>query len=204
MTNKGKLIVISGPSGAGKGTVVKVLTDKHSDFVCSVSATTRGPREGEVEGVDYFFMSKEGFEDLIKNNGLFEYATYNNNYYGTPRKFVEDNLDAGINVILEIDVQGAFQIKKLFPEAVFVFITPESYEVLCDRLRSRGTEDEKTILNRLAIAKKEAPSALDYDYIIVNRDGEIEMAAEEIYLCVTDDNYKQADDNRSVIATYLS
>ena len=181
MNKKGKLIVVSGPSGAGKGTVLRELMNKHDGFVYSVSATTRNPRDEDKEGVTYFFMSKDEFRELIENGGLLEYATYNDNYYGTPRRFVEERIADGKNVILEIEVQGAMQIKKLFPEALLVFITPESFEVLSERLRSRGTETEDVIENRLAIARKEAPTALEYDYIIVNRDGGVSMAADELY-----------------------
>lgn len=203
MNKKGKLIVVSGPSGAGKGTVLRELMNKHDGFVYSVSATTRNPRDEDKEGVTYFFMSKDEFRELIENGGLLEYATYNDNYYGTPRRFVEERIADGKNVILEIEVQGAMQIKKLFPEALLVFITPESFEVLSERLRSRGTETEDVIENRLAIARKEAPTALEYDYIIVNRDGGVSMAADELYECVSTDGYTQSSDNRDVIKTFI-
>ena len=203
MDKKGKLIVVSGPSGAGKGTVLRELMRKHDGFVYSISATTREPRDEDKEGVTYFFMSKDKFRELIENGGLLEYATYNDNYYGTPRRFVEEKISDGKNVILEIEVQGAMQIKKLFPEALLVFITPESFEVLSERLHSRGTETEDVIENRLAIARKEAPTALEYDYIIVNRDGEVSSAADELYNCVTIDGYRQRSDNRDVIKTFI-
>ncbi len=203
MDKKGKLIVVSGPSGAGKGTVLRELMSKHDGFVYSISATTREPRDEDKEGVTYFFMSKDKFRELIENGGLLEYATYNDNYYGTPKRFVEEKISDGKNVILEIEVQGAMQIKKLFPEALLVFITPESFEVLSERLRSRGTETEDVIENRLAIARKEAPTALEYDYIIVNRDGKSSAAADELYECVATDGYRQSSDNRDVIKTFI-
>lgn len=202
MNKEGKLIVVSGPSGAGKGTVLKELLENHDEFVCSVSATTREPRPTDEDGVNYFFISKEQFMHLIEQNGFLEYAVYNNNFYGTPRSFVEEKLAQGKNVILEIEIQGAFQIKRLFPQAIFIFIAPESYDELCRRLRGRGTEPEEVIENRLEIAKKEVPNALLYDYIIVNREGAAKEAAEDIYACVRAETLKPFS-NRSVIASYF-
>ena len=131
---RGRLVVVSGPSGVGKGTVLKYVTSRE-DFVYSVSATTRSPREGEVDGQNYFFISRDEFEEMIKNGQLIEYAEYNGNYYGTPRAFVEQMLSEGKNVILEIEVKGAMQVKKVMPDATFIFIAPESREVLEARLR---------------------------------------------------------------------
>ena len=167
---RGSLVVVSGPSGVGKGTVLKYVLE-NDEFVYSVSATTRNKREGEENGVNYFFIGREDFEAMIDRNELVEYAEYNGNYYGTPKFFVEEMLNSGKNVILEIEVKGAVQIKKLMPEAVFVFVAPESKQVLAERLARRGTETQDVIANRLAIAENEIRSCLMYDYIAVNRDG---------------------------------
>ena len=170
MKNKGLLLVISGFSGAGKGTVMKEIMKKYDDYALSISATTRLPREGEVDGREYFFLTTEKFEDMIKNNQLLEYANYVGNYYGTPKEYVENHLEAGKNVILEIEIQGALNIKKLYPDAVLMFITPPSAAELEKRLRGRGTEDEKTVHARLMRAAEEAEGVEAYDYIVVNDD----------------------------------
>ncbi len=183
MNKRGRLIVVSGPSGSGKGTILSEVL-KSPEFVYSVSATTRLPRAGEVNGKHYFFMSKDEFEDKIGNGGFIEYAEYNGNYYGTPYDFVENNLASGRNVILEIEVQGAMQIKKTVPDALFVFMTPESREELETRLRDRGTEDAKTVERRLAIADREIPSALLYDYIIFNKHGMQNDAVQDFFAAV--------------------
>lgn len=179
----GKLVVVSGPSGAGKGTLLKEIL-KNNSFIYSVSATTRKPREGEIDGKNYFFITKKEFENKIKASGFVEHAKYNGNYYGTPLDFVNENLNKGKNVILEIDVQGAMQIKKIFPGAVFIFITPESRAELEKRLRGRNTENEQTICNRLKIASHELSSALLYDYIILNKHGRIKEAADDFFAAV--------------------
>lgn len=188
-TERGRLVVVSGPSGVGKGTVLKYVLGR-DDFVYSVSATTRGPREGEENGVNYFFISKEKFEDMIAGNEFIEYANYNGNYYGTPKFFVEDMLSKGKNVVLEIEVQGAMQVKKIVPDATFVFIAPESREVLEARLRGRGTETEDVIAGRLAIAEKEIRACLMYDYIVVNKDGGAEKCAEDLVAAVRAESLK--------------
>ncbi len=183
MSNRGKLVVVSGPSGSGKGTILNQVL-KAPDFVYSVSATTRAPRDGEIDGKHYFFVTKEDFENRIAQGGFIEYAEYNGNYYGTPKDFVEKNIALGKNVILEIEVQGAMQIKKTLPEALFIFMTPESRDELEKRLRDRATENEETIRKRLAIADKEVPSALLYDYVIFNKRGMQDEAVADFFAAV--------------------
>ena len=168
MNNRGALIVISGFSGAGKGTLVKRLLSDYDRFALSISMTTRAPREGEVDGREYFFVSRETFEKTIEEGGLLEHAEYCGNYYGTPKKYVEQKLSEGIDVILEIEVQGAFQIKKIFPEAVLFFVTPPSAKILEERLRGRGTETDEVIRKRLLRADEEAELMEQYDYVLVN------------------------------------
>ncbi len=164
--NRGLLIVVSAPSGCGKGTLLAEIL-KDNDYYYSVSATTRSPREGEVDGVNYHFATREEFEDLIKSDGMLEYAQYCGNYYGTPKKEVEKKLSEGKNVILEIEVQGAMQVKEIAPEGVFVFILPPSVSELKKRLLKRGTEE---ISVRVSEAVGEIKYAEKYDYVIVNDD----------------------------------
>lgn len=170
MNRQGILIVLSGFSGAGKGTVVKKLLEQYSNYGLSISATTRKPREGEINGREYFFKSKEEFLDMIEKNMLIEYAEYVNNYYGTPKDYVLSELENGKNVILEIEIQGALKVKEQFPEAVLLFITPPSAAELERRLVGRGTEDSDTIKARLARAYEESEGAHNYDYIVINDD----------------------------------
>lgn len=169
MNKQGILTVISGFSGAGKGTLVKALIEKH-DYCISVSATTRKPREGELHGREYFFLTREEFESMIKNDELIEWAEYVNNYYGTPKQYVQEQLMKGNDVILEIEIQGALKVRKQFPDALLLFVTPPSAKELETRLIGRGTEDLDTIKKRLARAVEEAVYMNDYDYIIVNDD----------------------------------
>lgn len=177
---RGVLFVFSGPSGVGKGTLKAKLFEEFADRIAySVSATTRGPREGEVDGKDYFFISRQEFERRVKNNEFLEHAEFAGNSYGTPRAYVEKLLDSGMNVVLEIDVQGALQVMKSMPECVSVFILPPSFEELEHRLRGRGTETEKKVRERLETAKRELPYAPQYDYQIVNG-GDIEAAYQSL------------------------
>lgn len=166
--SKGVLAVVSGFSGAGKGTVMKALLKEYDDYALSISVTTRSPRPGEEDGREYFFRTREEVEKMIAEDQLLEYAEYVGNYYGTPRFYVEDMLARGKNVILEIELQGAMQIKQKNPEAVLVFITPPSFEELKNRLIGRGTETEEVINSRLARAAEEAEEMDKYDYIVVN------------------------------------
>ena len=177
---RGVLFVFSGPSGVGKGTLkAKVFEDFADRIAYSVSATTRGPREGEVDGKDYFFISRQEFERRVKNNEFLEHAEFAGNCYGTPRAYVEKLLDSGMNVVLEIDVQGALQVMKSMPECVSVFIQPPSFDELEHRLRGRGTETEEKVRERLETAKRELPYAPQYDYQIVNG-GDIEAAYQSL------------------------
>ena len=166
--SKGVLTVVSGFSGAGKGTVMKRLIQKYDDYALSISVTTRKPREGERDGIEYFFKTKEEVETMIENDEFLEYTRYVDNYYGTPRFYVEEMLAKGKNVILEIEIQGAMQIKAKNPEAVLIFVTPPSFEELRNRLVGRGTETADVIESRLRRASEEAEGMSSYDYILVN------------------------------------
>ncbi len=167
---KKKLYVISGSSGVGKGTVLKGFLERNPEFMLSISCTTRNPRPGEVDGVNYFFLSKDEFQNCIDQDKFLEWAHFAGNFYGTKKKYINQCLAEGKDIILEIDTQGALQVKKRMPEAVLIFICPPSYETLEDRLRSRHTEDEETIQKRLNEVKIELERAENFDYKIVNDD----------------------------------
>lgn len=167
---RGLLVVVSGPSGVGKGTIMRPFMERNQNVKYSVSATTRAPREGEIDGVNYHFVTKEQFENLIENDEMLEYARYSGNYYGTPRFAVEKNLAAGLDVVLEIEVKGAQQVRRRCPEAISVFIMPPSFQELSNRLHGRNTESEEKIMERLDIARSEMQLAYDYDFILVNDD----------------------------------
>ena len=183
MNREGILVVISGFAGAGKGTVVKGLMDNYEDYALSVSMTTRAPRPGEVDGKSYFFVDKQKFEETIAAGGLIEYAQYCDNYYGTPKAYVEEQLKNGKDVILEIEIQGALQIRKLFPTALLIFVTPPSAEELKNRLIGRGTETPEVVKKRMDRAAQEADGMGEYDYILVN--DTVEKAISDAHAIIT-------------------
>lgn len=168
MNSKGKLIVISGFSGSGKGTIVNYLIENDENYSISISATTRAIRGNEIDGVHYFFKTKEEFEKMIANGDLLEHAEYAGNYYGTPKPYVLNKLNEGKNVILEIEQQGGFQVKSMYKDAILIFITTDNFKTLYDRIYGRKTETEETIKKRFTMALREASNAEKYDYILVN------------------------------------
>ena len=186
---KGLLFVLSGFSGAGKGTIMNRFFLRYAGFALSVSATTRQPREGEEHGVHYFFISRDTFESWIREGALIEYTEYQGNYYGTPRHFVEENLEQGTDVFLEIEVDGAGKIRKLFPDAVLVFVTPPAPDVLESRLRGRGTNTDEEIRGRLARALEEADFIDDYDYLLINDD--LDEAVSMLYAITCAEHHRQ-------------
>ncbi|MGL4990400.1 MAG: guanylate kinase [Sarcina sp.] len=176
--NRGILIVISGPSGAGKGTICKALLEKHKEILLSVSATTRSPREGEIDGINYHFMRKEDFIEKVEENDFLEYAQVYGNYYGTPKSNVEKILESGTDVILEIDIQGALKVKEQSEEGVFIFILPPSMEELKQRIIKRGSETPESLMTRFKSAYKEINYVSKYNYAVVN--DTVENAVEKI------------------------
>jgi guanylate kinase len=176
---KGVLTIVSGFAGSGKGTVMKRLLSRHEGYALSISATTRKPRNGERDGVEYFFKTKEAFEKMIEEHAFLEYASYVGNYYGTPASYVDEQLNLGKDVILEIEVQGALQVKKQRPDALLVFLTPQSGQELERRLRGRGTETDEVIRSRMKRAGEESKLMSSYDYILVNDD--VDRAVEELH-----------------------
>ncbi|MBO5338490.1 MAG: guanylate kinase [Clostridia bacterium] len=194
---KGLLFIVSGPAGSGKGTVVNELINSHPELKLSISATTRQPRPGEAHGVHYYFISRDEFEKRIENGEMLEWATYSGNYYGTPQKEVLEAMENGIDVILEIEVDGAMQIKKKIKNSVAVMLTPPSKEVLENRLRGRGTETEDVIKWRLGRAKEEIMLMPEYDYSVINEDGGIKKCAEEIYAII------KAEHNKTIYTSQI-
>lgn len=190
--DKGLLIVYAGASGVGKGTIMKKLLSSDDNFRLSVSATTRAPRPGERDGVEYHFVTKEQFEELIRTDGLLEYAQYCDNFYGTPKKAVFDMLERGIDVFLEIEIKGFLQIKEKYPQCVTIFLLPPSIEELEQRLVGRGTEPMKVIKKRLDTAKQELTYAQQFDYTVINND--VERAKDEILNIIS--NIKKERNNK--------
>lgn len=189
MSERGLLIVFSGPSGVGKGTVrQEIFSTPDHKFEYSVSMTTRAQRPGEVDGKDYFFRSREEFEELIRNGQMLEYAEYVGNYYGTPLTYVNETLDKGVDVFLEIEVQGALQVKKKVPDAVFIFLTPPDLNELQERLVGRGTDSEEVIAQRIERAREEIALMSEYDYAIVN--DEVPLAAERVKLVIEAEHFR--------------
>ena len=189
MSERGLLIVFSGPSGVGKGTVrQEIFSTPDHKFEYSVSMTTRAQRPGEVDGKDYFFRSREEFEELIRNGQMLEYAEYVGNYYGTPLTYVNETLDKGIDVFLEIEVQGALQVKKKVPDAVFIFLTPPDLNELQERLVGRGTDSEEVIAQRIERAREETALMSEYDYAIVN--DEVPLAAERVKRVIEAEHFR--------------
>ena len=198
MKQQGILAVVSGFSGAGKGTLMKALLEKYDNYALSISATTRKPREGEVHGREYFFMSVDEFEALIANDQLIEHAKYVSNYYGTPRSYVEEKMAEGKDVILEIEIQGALKVKEKFPETLLIFVVPPSAEELKKRLIGRGTETMEVIEQRMNRATEEAEAMDAYDYILVNDD--LNQAVESLHNLIQS-QHMQAGCNAELIKT---
>lgn len=198
MSRKGILAVVSGFSGAGKGTLMKALLSEHADqYALSISATTRGPREGEVDGREYFFKTKEQFEQMIAEDALIEHACYVGNYYGTPKSYVMEQLEAGKNVILEIEIQGALAVKEKFPDTLLLFVTPPSAQELERRLRGRGTETDEVIKSRLKRAVEEAEFMDRYDYILVN--DELETCVREMHELIQAQHHKTSQNQEFIV-----
>ncbi|MDV2685373.1 guanylate kinase [Alkalihalophilus lindianensis] len=186
---KGLLIVLSGPAGVGKGTVCGALRKEDTDIQYSVSATTRQPRAGEVDGINYFFKTRDDFEEMIKHDQLLEWAEYVGNYYGTPIDYVRETLDNGQDIILEIEVQGALKVREKFPEGVFIFLMPPSLAELRARIVGRGTETEDVINKRMTVAREEIDMMKKYDYVVEN--DQVELAVERIKSIVVAEHCKR-------------
>ena len=189
--DSGKLLVVSGPSGAGKSTVIRRMMEGRDDLRFSVSATTRPPRAGEADGRDYFFLSREQFEGMIREDVFLEYAEYVGNYYGTPKAPVLESLEKGVSVILDIEVQGASNVRRSMPDAVTIFLTPPSFEALEARLRGRGLDSEEKIRQRLTRAREEVLEIPKYDYIVINDD--VDEAAQELSAILLSSQCKAKD-----------
>ena len=198
MREKGILIVVSGFSGSGKGTIMKELLKQYDNYALSISATTRNPRPGEKDGREYFFKTVEDFEKMIAKEELIEYARYVDNYYGTPRAYVEEQLDAGKDVILEIEIQGALKVKEKFPDTLLLFVTPPSAEELKNRLIGRGTETADVIASRLRRAAEESEGMNNYDYILIN--DQVEDCVDQLHQIILSERCR-AQRNEELINT---
>ena len=199
-TRPGELFIVSGPSGVGKGTICKRLIEETEGIELSVSATTREPREGEVDGVNYYFMDKDAFQERIDQGGFLEYAEVFGNFYGTPLKPVEEKLAKGIDVLLEIDVQGGAKVKEVYPEGIFLFILPPSLEELRNRLIKRGKDSMEVIEHRLSIAMEEIRQMFGYDYFVVNDD--LEEAVRLVKAIVTAEHARVQDHGLELLKIY--
>lgn len=196
MNRKGILIVLSGFSGAGKGTLVKALLSKYDNYALSISATTRNPRPGEEDGREYFFKTVEEFKEMIADNALIEYAQYVQNFYGTPKAYVQDKLNEGKDVILEIEIQGALKVKEQFPDTLLLFVTPPNAQTLEDRLTGRGTETADVIRDRLSRASEEAQGMEKYDYLVVN--DKLDDCVEEMHRIIQSEHFKASRNNEFI------
>lgn len=196
MNRKGILIVLSGFSGAGKGTLVKALLSKYHNYALSISATTRNPRPGEEDGQEYFFKTVEEFKEMIAENALIEYAQYVQNFYGTPKDYVQEKLNEGKDVILEIEIQGALKVKEQFPDTLLLFVTTPDAQTLEERLTGRGTESADVIRDRLSRASEEAQGMEKYDYLVVN--DKLEDCVEEMHRIIQSEHFKASRNNEFI------
>lgn len=196
MNRKGILIVLSGFSGAGKGTLVKALLSKYHNYALSISATTRNPRPGEEDGREYFFKTVEEFKEMIAENALIEYAQYVQNFYGTPKDYVQEKLNEGKDVILEIEIQGALKVKEQFPDTLLLFVTTPDAQTLEERLTGRGTESADVIRDRLSRASEEAQGMEQYDYLVVN--DKLEDCVEEMHRIIQSEHFKASRNNEFI------
>lgn len=200
MNKKGLLIIVSGPSGAGKGTICKEVLERRSDISISTSATTRQPREGEVDGKSYFFLTRAKFEEMIKNEEFIEYAEVYGNLYGTPKEYVLERLNEGENILLEIDIQGALQVKKRYPQGVYIFILPPSMEELRNRIVNRGSETPESLEQRFSSAFKEIEFVNEYDYYIIN--DKVSKAADIMESIVVAERCKVIEDIEDIVSVF--
>ncbi|MCK8058047.1 MULTISPECIES: guanylate kinase [unclassified Fusibacter] len=198
MIRRGLLLVVSGPSGAGKGTICKALLERHPEINISVSATTRQPRNGEVDGINYHFLTKDDFVEKLSEDGFFEHAQVYDNYYGTPKKFVIDKLAAGEDVLLEIDIQGAMQVRDKYPEGIYLFVLPPSMSELKNRIIKRGSETQESLEKRFSSAFKEIDFIKKYDYYIINDD--LERAVTTLENIIHAEKHRVVEDMANIIA----